>query len=140
MATEQKIVFKMKDVPYLQSPDKTMRDQVMITEDSCGAQQYTAGFFWMKPGTVGGTDYHPGKEEIFYVFEGRGKLFIDDVPYDVETGDVAFIPDGARHYMTNEYEERLGLFWAVAAKWSDLPAIQEALGKWDVIELGSPWE
>ena len=42
MADQPKIVFKRTDVPYLQSPDNTMRDQVMVTEDTCGSQQYTA--------------------------------------------------------------------------------------------------
>ena len=44
MPSQPKIVFKMTDVPYLKSPDTTMRDQVMVTEDTCGARQYTAGF------------------------------------------------------------------------------------------------
>ena len=44
MPSQPKIVFKMTDVPYLQSPDTTMRDQIMVTEDTCGPRQYTAGF------------------------------------------------------------------------------------------------
>ena len=140
MPGQPKIVFKRTDVPYLQSPDNTMRDQVMVTEDTCGSQQYTAGFWWLKPGTVGHEDRHVGQEELYYVFQGKGKVFIDGVPHDIEAGDVVFIPDGAAHYLTNEHEERLGLFWAIAVKWSELPGIQAELGKWDVIELGTPWE
>ena len=41
MADGMRYVFKVTDVPLIQSPDGTMQDSVMITEDTCGSDQYT---------------------------------------------------------------------------------------------------
>ncbi|HZQ05853.1 MAG TPA: cupin domain-containing protein [Anaerolineae bacterium] len=139
MDKQPKIVFKVKDVPYIESLDGTMRDSVMVTEDTCGSQQYTAGLFWVRPGTRGHADRHPGQEEVYYIFGGKGQVVIEDVPHDIEAGDVVFIPDGHIHYLINDGPETLGLFWAIAKKWSELPAIQKELGRWNKVKPGSDW-
>jgi mannose-6-phosphate isomerase-like protein (cupin superfamily) len=140
MATKPKVVFKLADVPFLESPDGTMRDSVMVIEDTCGARQYTAGLFFVRPGTKGHADKHEGQEELYYIFAGRGVVMVDDEPHEIEAGDVVFIPDGATHYLINNGEETLGLFWAIPKKWSDLPEIQQELGTWPKIEPGSDWD
>jgi mannose-6-phosphate isomerase-like protein (cupin superfamily) len=139
MTSEQKVVFKIIDVPLIESPDGTMRDSVMVTEDTCGAQQYTAGLFWVRPGTRGHADRHQGQEELYYIFAGCGLVVIDGKPHKIEAGDVVFIPDGSEHYLANDGDEDLGLFWAIAKKWSDLPGIQKGLSVWRAIKPGSEW-
>lgn len=139
MATLPKVVFKVQDVPYIESHDGTMRDSVMVTDQNCGSNQYSAGLFWVRPGTRGHEDRHPGQEEVYYIFSGKGKVVIEDQPNAIEAGDVVFIPDGLRHYLINDGSETLGLFWAIAKKWSELPGIQAELGKWKKIQPGSEW-
>lgn len=134
-----KIVFKLTDLPFIESPDGTMRDSVMVTEETCGAQQYTAGLFFVRPGTRGHADKHEGQEELYYIFSGRGLIVIDDQPHEMEAGDVVFVPDGATHYLINNSDETLGLFWAIAKRWSDLPEISQELGRWRKVEPGSDW-
>jgi len=140
MSSKQKVVFKVTDVPYIQSPDGTMRDSVMVTEDTCGSQQYSAGLFWVRPGTRGHADRHVGQEEVYYIFAGKGEVVIENEPHKIEAGDVVFIPDGLEHYLTNEGPETLGLFWAIAKKWSELPGIQKELGKWPQVKPNSDWD
>jgi mannose-6-phosphate isomerase-like protein (cupin superfamily) len=139
MAANTKIVFRPNDVPLIESPDGTMRDSVMVTDESCGAQQYTAGLFFVRPGTRGHADSHPGLEELYYIFAGRGTVVIDDEPHEIQAGDVVFIPSGATHYLKNDNPETLGLFWAMAAKWSNMTAIQRELGRWRVVDSASGW-
>ena len=76
MADGMRYVFKVSDVPLIQSPDGTMQDSVMITEDTCGSDQYTAGLFWVRPGTHGHSDVHPGQDEVYYI-SGRGILHLE---------------------------------------------------------------
>ena len=140
MTAKPKVVFKLPDVPYIESSDGTMRDSVMVTEETCGAQQYTAGLFFVRPGARGHADRHDGQEELYYIFSGKGSVVIDDEPHKIEAGDVVFIPDGATHYLINEGAETLGLFWAIAVKWSHLPGIQRELKKWRKITPGSEWD
>jgi mannose-6-phosphate isomerase-like protein (cupin superfamily) len=139
MGTKPKVVFRLADVPFIESPDGTMRDSVMVTEETCGAQQYTAGLFFVRPGTRGHADAHKGQEELYHIFAGKGQVVVDNEPHEIAAGDVVFIPDGATHYLVNNGEETLGLFWAIAKKWSDLPDIQQGLSTWHEAEPGSDW-
>src|SRR5207248_7219779 len=98
MPAKPKIVFKPSDVPLIESPDGTMRDSVMVTDESCGAQQYTAGLFFVRPGTRGHADSHAGLEGLYYIFAGRGTVVVVDVPHGLEGGAVVVIQCGASHF------------------------------------------
>ncbi|MCL4488860.1 MAG: cupin domain-containing protein [Chloroflexi bacterium] len=139
MSTKPKIVFKLADVPLLESPDHAMRDCVMVSEETCSSQQYSAGLFFVRPGTKGHADKHVGQEELYYIFQGRGTVVVDDEPHKLEAGDVVFIPDGLTHYLINDGPQPLGLFWAIAKKWSDLPGIQQELAKWRTVRPDAKW-
>jgi quercetin dioxygenase-like cupin family protein len=139
MATQSKIVFKIQDVPFIESPDGASRDSFLVNEETCGAQQYTAGLYFVRPGAHNRADKHPGQEELYYIFAGRGTVVVDGEPHEIEAGDVVFIPDGAVHFLKNDSAETLGLFWAIATKWSNLMSIQHEITKWHVVEPGSAW-
>jgi mannose-6-phosphate isomerase-like protein (cupin superfamily) len=139
MAPKPKIVHRITDVPFLESPDGANRDSFLITEDSCGSKQYTAGLYFVRPGEKNRADKHPGREELYYIFQGGGTVTVDGEAHSIKAGDVVFIPDGATHYLSNNTSETLGLFWAIAAKWSDLQEIQRFIGTWHEVELGSEW-
>jgi len=61
-----------------------------------------AGLFFVRPGARSHADKHPGLEEVYHIFAGRGQVLIDGEPHDVEAGDIVFIPDGAMHYLVND--------------------------------------
>lgn len=42
--------------------------------------------------------YHSKSNFIFYIIEGAGTWYIEDVPYDVGPGDVVIVPPGKRFY------------------------------------------
>ena len=42
--------------------------------------------------------YHSKSNFIFYIIEGSGIWFIEDIPYDVNAGDVVIIPPNKRFY------------------------------------------
>jgi mannose-6-phosphate isomerase-like protein (cupin superfamily) len=64
---------------------------------------------------------------------------MDDEDCHVRAGDVVFVPAGVSHKVINTGDETYVAFWLIGAKWSDLPDIQEALGKWKEIEPKSKW-
>jgi mannose-6-phosphate isomerase-like protein (cupin superfamily) len=41
--------------------------------------------------------YHKRTTEVYYVFEGKGKLELDDETLEVKPGTTALIPPGVRH-------------------------------------------
>jgi len=134
-----KQVFTLKDVPFIQSPDGTMRDSVMITQDTCGSQQFTAGLFFVRPGGHGHPDTHVGVEEVFYIIQGQANILMDDKDCHVKAGDVVFVPAGVKHQVFNTGKEPYCAFWLIGAKWNDLPDIQRELGKWPQIKPGQGW-
>ena len=139
MEAKPKVVHKITDVPFLESPDRANRDSFLVTEETCGSKQYTAGLYFVRPGEKNRADKHAGQEELYYIFQGRGTVTVDGVAHAIEAGDVVFIPDGAVHFLSNETSETLGLFWAIAAKWSELQEIQRYISTWHEVKIGSPW-
>ena len=68
MDEKKQYVFKITDVPIFQDPGETMQDTVIITEETCGSRQNTAGLFWLAPHHMGGDgESHSGIDELFYV-------------------------------------------------------------------------
>lgn len=139
MSEQPRIVHNLGNSQLIESHDGTMRDVVMITNESCGSQQFSTGLFWVRPGTRGHEDHHPGQEEVYYIFQGKGEVVIEGKPHVIQAGDMVFIPDGLNHYLTNEGPETLGLCWVIAKKWTDMPGIGKELAKWNKIQPGSEW-
>ena len=54
MSKAKRFVFRASDAPIFENPAKTMQDMVMVTEDSCGSLENTAGLFWLAPHEMGG--------------------------------------------------------------------------------------
>jgi mannose-6-phosphate isomerase-like protein (cupin superfamily) len=140
MKAKPKVVHKITDVPLLESPDGANRDSFLVTEDTCGSRQYTAGLYFVRPGERNRADRHPGQEEVYYIFQGAGTVTVDSEVHRITAGDVVFIPDGSTHFLSNDTSETLGLFWAIAAKWSNLQEIQRFIGTWHEVKIGSPWQ
>jgi mannose-6-phosphate isomerase-like protein (cupin superfamily) len=87
----------LTDVPFIESPDS-----IMVSDQTCGSQQYSAGCLFFRPGTRGHADEHRDQEELYYIFAGRGVVMIEDEAHQIEAGDVVFIVDGATHYPIND--------------------------------------
>lgn len=55
----------------------------------------------LKPGQQTRGHTHPGQEEVYHFVSGVGAIQIDNDLYDVSSGDVFLIPDGAFHKVFN---------------------------------------
>ena len=135
----KKFVFKVKDVPLWETADGEMRDQFMITDEVCGANDLTGGLYWMRPQYRGHEDVHTF-DEAFYAISGRAQFVADDEPFDVEPGDVIFCPAGVKHRFDNPYDTPYHGFWIIGAKWSDLGSIQEEVeSSWRQVDHDRGW-
>ncbi len=139
MPVKPKVVFRITDVPLIESPDRMNRDSVMVTDSTCGATQFSAGLFFVRPHGHNHLDKHAGQEELYYIFKGRGLVMIDDEPHEIRAGDVVMIPEGSKHQVVNNSDEELGLFWAIPTTWSNLKPVIEHLATWQVVEPDSAW-
>ena len=128
MQTKTKVVHRIADVPFLESPDGANRDSFLVTE------------LTFSPMRISSSRSAPCSEEVYYIFEGSGTVTVDGEVHRIQAGDVVFIPDGTTHFLSNDTSKTLGLFWAIAAKWSDLKEIQSFISTWHEVKIGSPWQ
>jgi mannose-6-phosphate isomerase-like protein (cupin superfamily) len=59
----------------------------------------TFGEAWLPAGDGHGRHNHPDSEEILYVLSGRGRQTIGDdtEPFEINPGDVVYVPKGVFH-------------------------------------------
>ncbi|GBE54176.1 glucose-6-phosphate isomerase [archaeon BMS3Bbin15] len=50
---------------------------------------------------------HKKSEEIYYILDGKGSMYIDDERGEVNLGDCVFIPPGAKHWIENNGKDKL---------------------------------
>ena len=139
MSEEKSYVFKITDVPLLQDPTKTRQGSVIITKDTCGSTQYTAGLLWLAPNIHGHGDKHPNQDEVYYIINGSGALHVEGESIAFEAGDVVFVPKDHYHSVENTGDDVLKLFWAIGEGWANLPEIRDELGTWPVIDTKDVW-
>jgi len=81
--------------------------------------------FAMKPG--GGMPRHTNTlEHEQYVLRGRARIGIGEQTYEVNAGDVVFIPEGEIHYYDNIGEEPFEFLCIVPNKPDEIKIIDES--------------
>lgn len=54
---------------------------------------------------------HPQHEEVYYVLQGRGRMVVGEVEYEIKTGDALYVPFGVFHTTHNTGIMPLQLLW-----------------------------
>ena len=139
MQNYPKVIFRLSDVPLLESPSGDTRNSVMITNETCGSRQYMAGLFFIQPGARGHSGSHKGQEELYYIIAGQGQVVVDEIAYDIGPGDVVFIPDGAKHHLVSSGAESLSLFWVMPQQEGSPARTRQALKAWRLVDPASSW-
>lgn len=141
MSDTRKYAFNVHDNTLWESPDFMWRDIFSVTEQTCGAQQVSAGVVWVQPGAEAHTGLHPDWEEFFYIIQANDcHIEMDGEPVPIHTGDMVFVPRGVAHKPVNKGDEMCIFVWAIMAKSSDIPDLEEIEQTWHPVEPGSPWK
>lgn len=87
------MIFKNENAPEFEKHGVTMR--VYNTKDQC--PEASVVYQETKKGHL--EEFYHGKSNfIFYIIEGSGIWFIEDVPHEVCAGDVVIVPPNTRFY------------------------------------------
>ena len=141
MSNKRKYAFNVHDCTLWESPDFMWRDIFAISEETCGAQEVSAGILWLQPGGEAHTGLHPDWEEFFYIIQAKDcYIEKDGEPIPVETGDMFFVPRGVAHKPVNRGDDFYIAVWAIMAKSSDIPDLAEIARTWHPVEPDSPWK
>ncbi len=92
-------IINYKDVELKQMEGRDLR--MVITEDTLGAKELSGNIVWMKPGAEGPCHSHLNEEEISYVIEGEGEVWVDGKKAYLKTGDFILYPKGSKHMFRN---------------------------------------
>ena len=93
-----------------------------IRKKLCGSEKIVAELLCYEPGQATPLHQHPQQDEVFYVLEGNGKIFIGEEE-DINPGSLIFVPAQTRHGMTAANNSRLVIlfFKAPGSTLSGLP-------------------
>jgi mannose-6-phosphate isomerase-like protein (cupin superfamily) len=61
----------------------------------------------LKPGLVTKGHYHKSSEEIYYILNGKGLMYIEHNESEISIGDTIVIPPGKTHKVRNTGDEDL---------------------------------
>jgi quercetin dioxygenase-like cupin family protein len=102
MADAQAKVVHYTDVPAQTFGDSAPGTSIrwLIDDDHDGAPVYALRMIEIEPGGNSPQHSHPYEHENFVV-EGKGRLMITGKWYDLQAGDVAFVPAGVLHQYAN---------------------------------------
>ena len=89
----QQMIFKKNDAPEFEKHGVTMR--VYNTKDHC--PEASVVYQETQHGHLE-EFYHTKSNFIYYIIEGKGIWFIEDVPYEVSAGDMVIVPPNTRFY------------------------------------------
>ena len=95
----------MLDVPRLYSQKDARFRYEAVKENVLGLKNICGEIVVYPPGAEGASHHNVGTEHLFYITEGRGTMYVDDVPHEVKAGDFISVFDGERHWFKNHTGE-----------------------------------
>ena len=87
-------------VPYVTKDRSTIREIIKAAHQSLAEAT-------VAPGQATAAHYHLVAEEIYYILNGQGAMFLEEARQDVVPGDAILIPPGQRHSIRNTGKEDL---------------------------------
>lgn len=89
------------DVPRLYSQNDDRFRYEAVKENVLGLKNICGEIVVYPPGAAGASHQHIGTEHLFYITEGRGTMYVDDVAHEVKAGDFIAVYEGERHCFHN---------------------------------------
>ncbi|MDI3543441.1 MAG: hypothetical protein PWP57_1046 [Candidatus Atribacteria bacterium] len=99
------------------SDSKVLRDTLMLlTKDNTESGKIDVGFTVIYPGCNTKGHSHSPKEEVYFVTEGKGIMVIDEEEFEIQKGDVVYVPFGKFHRTINSSPLPLSYVWITVEK------------------------
>jgi quercetin dioxygenase-like cupin family protein len=96
------------DAAEIPRPGRVVRPFVTPAD---GAMQLAAGVVTFPPRGDSAPHAHAREEEVLYVVSGRGALVCDGEAHYLEPGSFVFVPPGVEHFVRNDGDEPVTLFY-----------------------------
>lgn len=96
---------------------KVVRDTLMLlTKDQTESGRIDVGFTIIYPGCNTKGHAHAPKEEVYFLTKGKGIMVIDGDEFEIQEGDVVYVPFGKFHRTINPFSIPLCYVWMTVEK------------------------
>lgn len=96
----------LKDVEVMNLEGRDL--QWLVTKDTIGAEKLSALYMVCKPyQVVRPVHVHKDIEEVLFILQGKGEVWIDGEYDTFEKGDVVMLPANSKHQVRNISDEDL---------------------------------
>ena len=112
-------------VPAFTTKDGSEIRELLSHRNSCIRQQSLAEARLPAGGSTT-PHQHPQTEEIYYILEGCGRMWIEGEAHDVGPGDAIAIPPGRTHQITNTAGATLKFLCCCAPAYEDGDTVLQA--------------
>ena len=81
---------------------KIVKDnETYLLKDNTSLKNLVVSSTTLHPGKSTRGHSHPGKEEVYMIMSGSGKMQLDDHEFDISGGEMVLIEDGVFHRVYN---------------------------------------
>ena len=107
-----------KEIPAFVAGDATLIKEILHPKNQEVILPYSIAHATLDPGKSSLPHILRSSSEVYYILSGKGKVVIDGVTQAVETGDLVFIPAGARQELQNDSSAPITFLCIVAPPWN----------------------
>ena len=76
-------------------------NETYLLKDNTSLKNLVVSSTTLHPGKSTRGHSHPGKEEVYMIMSGTGRMQVDDKEFDISGGEIFLIEDGAFHRVHN---------------------------------------
>ena len=80
-------------------------NETYLLKDNTSLKNLVVSSTTLHPGKSTRGHKHPGKEEVYMIMSGTGRMQLDDNEFDISGGEMILIEDGVFHRVLNTGEE-----------------------------------
>jgi HTH-type transcriptional regulator, repressor for puuD len=114
MMTDASIVLNPREIDEIER-GSGVKTRPLVGKWNCESNRITSGITAFAPGT-GLAEHTHNVEESVMVIEGEAAAYIDGRRYDLEAGQVTWVPIGVRHYFENRGRGLMRIYWVYGGR------------------------
>jgi len=104
-------------LPFFLAGDKTHLQEVIHPKNDQVNLGYSLARAYIKVGESS-LPHSLAQSELYYILEGKGKLFIEGEEHNIQAGDVVLVPAHAKQYVQNTGTNKLEFLCIVSPPWT----------------------
>ena len=112
------ITKSITEIPGFEAGDLTWIKELLHPQNDQIPLNYSLAHASLAVNTASIPHILHANSEVYILVKGKGRVYIDEEEKELKTGELVFIPKGARQYIVNTGAEELQFLCIVSPPWS----------------------